>query len=99
MLNPTSCNAMTLQATVIGGGSDPTNPNDNNPFAVNDPFQTADCSSLQFKPSVAVSTAGKASKANGASLTFKIAYPQARSAASPGSSTRSSRSPSSSPPG
>ena len=75
MLNPTSCTPTTLSATVIGGGADPTNPAANNPVAVNDPFQAADCSSLQFKPSVSVTTAGKASRANGASLTFRIAYP------------------------
>ena len=31
MLNPTSCNPQTFSATVIGGGADPTNPQDNDP--------------------------------------------------------------------
>ena len=75
MLNPTSCNPESLAATVIGSGTDLAAPVAQNPVTVSNPFQAADCSSLQFKPSVAVTTAGKASKANGASLTFKIAYP------------------------
>jgi hypothetical protein len=77
MLNPTSCDRMSLSATVIGGGADPTNPADNTPVTVNDPFQAADCANLQFKPLFQVSTAGHASKADGASLTVKLTYPVA----------------------
>jgi hypothetical protein len=75
MLNPTSCDRMGLGATVIGGGADPTNPADNTPVTVNDPFQAADCANLSFAPKLAVSTAAKASRGNGASLSFHIAYP------------------------
>jgi hypothetical protein len=44
---------------------------------LNSPFQAADCSNLAFKPSFNVSTSGKTSKAGGASLTVKLAYPSA----------------------
>jgi hypothetical protein len=43
---------------------------------VSDPFQVGDCANLGFKPTIALSTAGKASKVNGASLSVKIAYPK-----------------------
>ena len=76
-LNPTNCDPMTLAATVIGGGADPTNPADNDPVTVTDPFHVADCANLAFKPSFQVSTTGKTSKADGASLTAKLTYPNA----------------------
>ncbi len=77
MLNPTNCDPMSFGATVIGGGADPTNPADNDPVTITNPFQAADCASLKFAPKFAVSTAGKTSKADGASLTVKLAYPSA----------------------
>ena len=74
-LNPTNCNPQTFSATVIGGGSDPTNPQDNDPVTVNSPFRVTACQALQFKPGFTVSTSGKTSKADGASLTAKLTYP------------------------
>ena len=76
-LNPTSCNPMTLAVTPVGGGQDPTNPADNTPVTVNNPFQASNCQNLQFAPKFTAYTIGKASKANGASLTVKLAYPKA----------------------
>ena len=75
MLNPTSCMATSFGATVIGGGADPTNPADNDPVTVTNPFQVADCSSLKFEPTFKVSTSGKTSKADGASLHVDLTYP------------------------
>ncbi len=77
MINPTNCNPQTFSATVIGGGADPTNPADNTPATTNDSFQLANCQNLEFKPKFSVSTSGKTSKANGASLTAKLTYPVA----------------------
>ena len=77
MINPTNCNPQTFSATVIGGGADPTNPADNTPATTNDSFQLANCQNLQFKPKFSVSTSGKTSKAQGASLTAKLTYPVA----------------------
>jgi hypothetical protein len=40
------------------------------------PFQVTNCATLGFKPSFKVSTSGKTSRANGASLKVKLAYPK-----------------------
>ena len=77
MLNPTSCDAMHFGATVGGGGADPTNPADQQFVSIEDPFQLANCQSLTFKPDFKVSTSGKTSKAQGASLTAKLTVPAA----------------------
>ncbi len=39
-------------------------------------FQVAGCAGLQFKPSFKVSTKGKTSRKNGASLDVKLSYPK-----------------------
>jgi hypothetical protein len=38
-------------------------------------FQVTNCANLKFEPTISVSTRGQTSKAKGASLTYKIAYP------------------------
>jgi hypothetical protein len=76
-LNPTSCNPMTIAATVTGGGADPTNPADADPVTVTHRVQAADCSNLAFKPTFKVSTSAHTSRANGASLTATVTYPNA----------------------
>lgn len=66
-LNPTSCNPMTLTATLTStaGLSAP----------VSSRFQAADCASLPFHPEFSASTSGKTSKVNGASLKVRIGFP------------------------
>ncbi len=41
------------------------------------PFQVTNCAVLKFKPIFTVSTSGKTSRANGASLNVKLTYPKA----------------------
>jgi hypothetical protein len=41
------------------------------------PFQITNCAALKFAPKFAAETAGKTSKANGASLSVKLTYPSA----------------------
>jgi hypothetical protein len=41
------------------------------------PFQVTNCATLAFKPGFKVSTAGKTSRANGASLSVRLTYPKA----------------------
>jgi hypothetical protein len=77
ILNPTSCNPLGISNTITGAGADPANPADQAPVTVATPFQAADCQSLQFKPTFKVTTAGKTSKALGASLTAKLTVPAA----------------------
>jgi uncharacterized repeat protein (TIGR01451 family) len=74
-LNPTSCDRMTIKATITGAGADPANPADQAPVTASSPFQAADCQNLAFKPGFKVTTSGKTSKANGASLTAKVSFP------------------------
>jgi hypothetical protein len=64
-LNPTSCDAMSVTASLSSS--------DGATAAPANHFQVGNCSGLQFKPSLTASTKGKASKVNGASLTVKIA--------------------------
>jgi hypothetical protein len=77
ILNPTNCNPLSITDTISGAGADPTNPADQDPVPVNTPFEATDCSSLTFKPAFKVSTSGKTSKADGASLTAKLTVPAA----------------------
>jgi hypothetical protein len=68
MLNPTSCEPMSVTGT-IGGWEGASS-------LVSSPFQVVTCASLKFQPTVAAATGAHASKADGASLSFKIAYPK-----------------------
>jgi hypothetical protein len=77
MINPTSCNPLSFAATVDGAGADFTNPALQVPVTVASPFQLANCQNLAFKPGFKVSTSGKTSKANGASLHVNLTYPVA----------------------
>ena len=77
ILNPTSCNPMTISDTVTGTGADPSNPADQIPVNISTPFQAANCQNLKFKPVFKASTNGKTSRKNGASLTVKLSYPKA----------------------
>jgi sugar lactone lactonase YvrE len=65
--NPTSCEPKTIGATLESTGGAKT--------GVSSRFQAVNCASLKFAPKFTASTAGKASKANGASLDVKVGYP------------------------
>ncbi len=77
ILNPTSCDPMSISNTITGAGADPSNPADQVPVTTSTPFQAADCSSLAFKPAFSVSTSAKTSRADGASLAVKLTVPDA----------------------
>ncbi len=77
MINPTSCSPKSFAATVDGAGADPSNPAGQVPVTINNSFQLANCQNLAFKPGFKVSTSGKTSRANGASLSVKLTYPNA----------------------
>jgi hypothetical protein len=66
--NPTSCNPMSIDGTVLS--------TDNQHAGVSSRFQVSECANLAFKPSFTVSTAGKTSKADGASLRVHLATHQ-----------------------
>jgi hypothetical protein len=77
MINPTNCDPENFAATVDGAGADFTNPADQVPVTVTSSFQMANCQNLQFKPTFKVSTPAKTSKADGASLSVHLTYPDA----------------------
>jgi uncharacterized repeat protein (TIGR01451 family) len=77
IINPTNCNPLSFTATVIGSGASFTDPADDQPVSLSEPFEAANCARLAFKPSFSASTSGKTSRADGASLTVKLAYPSA----------------------
>ena len=65
--NPTSCDKLEITGNIFAaeGASATTSV----------PFQAANCQTLKFEPQFTVSTSGKTSKADGASLTTKVAEP------------------------
>jgi hypothetical protein len=67
IFNPTNCNPLSLYGTLTGGlGTvDP----------ITNSFQVTNCAALGFKPIFHVSTSGKTSRLNGASLDVKLSYP------------------------
>jgi hypothetical protein len=66
--NPTNCSKMEVTGTIHSseGGLD----------TIGVPFQVTNCATLKFEPKLSVSTSGKTSRANGASLTAKVTYPK-----------------------
>ncbi|HEY5046025.1 MAG TPA: hypothetical protein VII53_09230 [Solirubrobacteraceae bacterium] len=69
MFNPTNCNPQEFSGSATGtqGATVP----------IASHFQVGSCRGLEFAPRFSVSTSGKTSKANGANLTAKVAYPDA----------------------
>jgi hypothetical protein len=67
--NPTNCGKRAIGASISSTEGMSAN--------VSSAFQVTNCAKLGFKPSFKVSTAGKTSRANGASLDVKLAYPRA----------------------
>jgi hypothetical protein len=67
--NPTNCNPQSITGA-IGSAEGAFS-------TVVVPFQVTNCAALEFAPKFQVSTSGKTSKANGASLAVKLTYPQA----------------------
>ncbi len=67
MFNPTGCEPQTFSGTAFS--------TEGAIAAIASHFQMGSCQSLKFKPDFKVSTAGKTSRAMGASLDAKILYP------------------------
>jgi hypothetical protein len=65
--NPTNCSKMQAVGVLHSaeGGVD----------TITVPFQVTNCAALKFEPKFSVSVSGKTSRADGASLTAKVAYP------------------------
>jgi hypothetical protein len=67
--DPTSCEKMAIASSITSTQGATSN--------LSVPFQVANCATLSFKPGFAVSTSGKTSRQNGASLRVKLTYPKA----------------------
>lgn len=77
MINPTSCDPLAFAATVSGAGPDPGSPVGEEPVAVSNRFQVANCANLSFKPHLVANTSAKVSRRSGANLVVKLTYPKA----------------------
>jgi hypothetical protein len=66
-LNPTNCGEQHITAAISAAGGAAA--------GLSSRFRVGGCASLKFAPKFTASTAGKASKANGASLDVKVGYP------------------------
>jgi hypothetical protein len=69
MFNPTNCNPQEFSGVAQSA--------EGQSAAISSHFQVGSCQSLLFKPDFKVSTQGKTSKRNGASLDAKVVYPPA----------------------
>jgi hypothetical protein len=67
--NPTNCDPMRITGTLTSTQGATS--------ALSVPLQVTNCAVLGFKPAFSVSTAGKTSRTDGASLHVKLAYPKA----------------------
>jgi hypothetical protein len=65
--NPTNCSPTAINGTLSSAGGVNA--------GVSTPFQVTNCARLGFAPKFVVSTSGKTSRANGASLSVRLTYP------------------------
>ena len=90
MFNPTNCDPPSFSGTAWGtpppgaGGPGATAP-------ISSHFQVGSCQSLKFNPNFSVSTSGKTSRTDGASLEAKILYPTGPLGANQAAPRRTSR--------
>ena len=66
--NPTSCEATSTSATVLGAGLDFVSEADDNPFVSTSRFQAADCAALRFAPKLSFKLKGSTKRAGNPSL-------------------------------
>jgi hypothetical protein len=67
VFNPTNCSPSSIAGSVTS--------REGSTATFSSPFQVTGCGDLAFKPAFKVSTSGKTSKANGASLDARVTYP------------------------
>jgi hypothetical protein len=65
--NPTNCSKMEVTGTIHSS--------ENSTDTLSVPFQVTNCAVLKFEPKLSISTSGKTSRANGASLHVHLTYP------------------------
>jgi hypothetical protein len=75
-INPTSCSPQSVDATMLS--------NAGQSASISDRFQVGECARLAFKPAFSASTSAKTSRATGARLNVKLAFPGATGTAGTG---------------
>jgi hypothetical protein len=65
--NPTSCNPLAITGTLTS--------TEGSSAQVSAPYQVTNCEAMGFKPRFTVSTSGKTSRADGASIVARLSYP------------------------
>jgi hypothetical protein len=70
IFNATNCSPQRLEATL--SGLEGFNSTTGSSVSVSSPYDAGGCAALKFEPKLAVSTQGRTSKADGASLTIKL---------------------------
>jgi hypothetical protein len=79
MINPTNCNPSEFSGTAYGtqppGGGTAFTGQPDISAPIGSHFGVGACRSLEFSPKLTVSTQAKTSKSDGASLTYKVSYP------------------------
>jgi hypothetical protein len=75
MINPTNCEPQSFSGTAYGAPP-PGVGEAGKSAAIESHFQVGACRALKFEPQFSATTSGKTSKANGASLAVKLAYPK-----------------------
>ncbi|HUN79771.1 MAG TPA: hypothetical protein VMU32_12665 [Solirubrobacteraceae bacterium] len=74
MVNPTNCDPQEFSGTAYGTAP----PGQSEPDAsasIGSHFQVGACQALKFEPKITISTNGRTSRADGASLDYKVTYP------------------------
>ena len=74
MVDPTSCERSSFSGTAYGTPA-PGVSEANKSAPISSHFKVEGCGALKFEPKLTAATSGKTSKTDGASLTYKIAYP------------------------
>jgi hypothetical protein len=74
-LNATSCEPEVTRGTLLGSGSDPFNLADDSVAALTARYQAAGCSSLGFKPKLALKLSGGTRRAKHPALHSTVTYP------------------------
>jgi hypothetical protein len=76
IINPTSCEKMSIEARMIGAGGDTVSPADDVSVDSNNPFKVKDCGALGFAPKLSGSLRGGTKRSDNPAFTSTLTYPK-----------------------